>query len=71
VTIRIREHRPGRDLDAFLRVPELLYQGDPGFVAPLHFEQRERLTPKKNPFFQHAEATLFTAYKDDQLVGRI
>ena len=71
MTIRIREHRPGRDLDAFLRVPELLYKGDPGFVAPLHFEQRERLTPKKNPFFQHAEATLFTAYKDEQLVGRI
>jgi hypothetical protein len=71
VTIRIREHRPGRDLEAFLRVPELLYAGDPGFVTPLHFEQKERLTPKKNPFFQHAEATLFTAYKDDQLVGRI
>src|SRR3954462_13327247 len=34
-------------------------------------EQRERLTPAKNPFFQHAEATLFTAYKDGKLVGRI
>jgi len=71
VTIRIREHRPGRDLDAFLRLPELLYKGDPGFVMPLFMEQRERLTPAKNPFFQHAEVTLFTAYKDDQLVGRI
>ncbi|MDB4976050.1 MAG: hypothetical protein JWN48_4391 [Myxococcaceae bacterium] len=71
MTIRIREHRPGRDLDAFLRLPEQLYAGDPGFVAPLHMEQRERLTPAKNPFFQHAEATLFTAYRDGQLVGRI
>ncbi|HEY6878309.1 MAG TPA: hypothetical protein VI299_09825 [Polyangiales bacterium] len=71
MSIRIREHRPGRDLDAFLRVPELLYQGDPGFVMPLFLEQRDRLTPKKNPFFQHAEATLFTAYKDGKLVGRI
>lgn len=71
MTIRIREHRPGRDLDAFLRLPELLYKGDPGFVMPLYMEQRERLTPAKNPFFEHAEATLFTAYKDDVLVGRI
>jgi hypothetical protein len=71
MTIRLREHRPGRDLDAFIRVPELLYTGDPGFVAPLHMEQRDRLTPAKNPFFEHAEAVLFTAYRDDQLVGRI
>jgi hypothetical protein len=71
VTIRIREHRPGRDLDAFLSLPELLYKGDPGFVTPLFMEQRERLTPSKNPFFEHAEATLFTAYRDGQLVGRI
>jgi len=71
VTIRIREHRPGRDLDSFLKLPELLYEGDPGFVMPLYMEQRDRLTPSKNPFFQHAEATLFTAYKDGKLVGRI
>jgi hypothetical protein len=71
MSIRIREHRPGRDLDAFLRVPELLYKGDPGFVMPLFMEQRDRLTPKKNPFFLHAEATLFTAYKDGKLAGRI
>jgi hypothetical protein len=71
VTIRIREHRPGKDLDAFLKLPELLYRGDPGFVMPLYMEQRDRLSPNKNPFFQHAEATLFTAYKDDKLVGRI
>ncbi len=71
MSIRIREHRPGRDLDAFLRVPELLYKGDPGFVMPLNMEQRDRLSPKKNPFFQHAEATLFTAYVDGKLAGRI
>jgi hypothetical protein len=71
VSIRIREHRPGRDLDAFLRVPELLYKGDPGFVMPLFMEQRDRLSTTKNPFFKHAEATLFTAYKDGKLAGRI
>jgi hypothetical protein len=71
VTIRIREHRPGKDLDAFLQLPELLYQGDPGFVMPLYMEQRDRLTPGKNPFFEHAEVTCFTAYREGKLAGRI
>jgi hypothetical protein len=71
MSIQIREHHPGRDIDAFVRVPELLYTGDPGFVMPLYMEQRDRLTPGKNPFFKHAEATLFTAYQHGQLVGRI
>jgi GNAT superfamily N-acetyltransferase len=71
MTIQIREHRPGKDLDAFLRVPELLYAGDPGFVAPLEMTVKDTLSPAKNPFFEHAEATLFTAYRDGKLVGRV
>ena len=53
MSIQIREHHPGRDVDAFIRLPELLYAGDPGFVMPLLMEQRDRLNPAKNPFFQH------------------
>jgi GNAT superfamily N-acetyltransferase len=40
-------------------------------VAPLHMEITDRLTPKKNPFFEHAEVALFTAWKDGKAVGRI
>jgi hypothetical protein len=71
MSIQIREHHPGRDIDAFIRLPEELYRGDPGFVMPLLMEQRDRLNPAKNPFFQHAEATLFTAWLDGKIVGRI
>ncbi len=71
MSIQIREHRPGRDLEDFLRVPLELYRGDPGFVMPLFMEQKDRLTPGKNPFFEQAEATLFTAYRDGKLAGRI
>ncbi len=71
MSIQIREHAPGHDLEAFMRLPELLYEGDPGFVMPLYMEQKDRLTPGKNPFFEHAEATLFTAYKDGKVAGRI
>mgnify|MGYP002014860033 CR=1 FL=1 len=34
-------------------------------------EIRDRLTPGKNPFWEHAEGTLFTAYRDGKPVGRI
>ncbi|HEX6243255.1 MAG TPA: hypothetical protein VFZ61_20215, partial [Polyangiales bacterium] len=71
MSIRIREHRPGTDLESFLRVPELLYAGDPGFVAPLRLMAKDQLTPKKNPLFEHSEVALFTAYQNDQLAGRI
>jgi len=71
MSIQIREHRPGHDLDAFMKLPELLYEGDPGFVMPLYMEQRDKLTPGKNPFFEHADAMLFTAYKDGKIAGRI
>jgi hypothetical protein len=34
-------------------------------------ELRDRLSPGKNPFFRHAEGTLFTAWRDGRCVGRI
>jgi hypothetical protein len=48
-----------------------VYRDDPAWVPPLHMEITDRLTPKKNPFFQHAEVALFTAWKDGKAVGRI
>ncbi|MCB9666663.1 MAG: GNAT family N-acetyltransferase [Myxococcales bacterium] len=70
MTLHIREHRPGRDMQDFLRAGEVVFKDDPAWVQPLNMDLRERLTPEKNPFFAHAEATLFTAWRDDQLVGR-
>ncbi len=69
--IEIKEHRPGRDLDAFIGVPFEVYRDDPAWVAPLRMEITDRLTPEKNPFFEHAEVALFTAWKDGKAVGRI
>jgi len=71
MTIQIREQNPGKNLGDFVGVPRRLYTGDPGFVAPLDMEVRERLDPAKNPFFEHADATFFTAYRDGKPVGRI
>ncbi|AKF07567.1 hypothetical protein [Sandaracinus amylolyticus] len=71
MAIEIREHVPGQDLSDFLRVPRIVYAGDPNWVQPLDFEMKQRLTPGKNPFFHRGELALFTAWKDGRLVGRI
>jgi hypothetical protein len=72
-TIEIREHRPGepgQDLEPFIRAPHLLFEGDRHWVPPLHKEMRDRLSPQKNPFFDHAQVVLFTAWKHGTIVGR-
>jgi hypothetical protein len=61
----------GRALDAFITLPSRLYRDHPGFVQPLLFERRQALTPGKNPYFGHAEAQLFLAYRGDEPVGRV
>ncbi|GMQ84322.1 MAG: protein YghO [Gammaproteobacteria bacterium] len=57
-------------LNAFIRLPEMLYQHDPNWVSPLYFEQKERFS-KKNPFFQHARWRAWIVYRNGHPVGRI
>ena len=66
--------RPVRDKAAkcaFLDLPFAIYRDDPNWIAPLYLERYEHLDPKKNPYFQHAEAELFLAERDGKPVGRI
>jgi len=71
MSIEIKEHQPGRDLKDFIEVAFEVYRDDPAWVPPLQMEITDRLTPEKNPFFEHAEVALFTAWKDGTAVGRI
>ncbi len=71
MTIEIRQHAPGNGLREFLRVPQRLFADDPNYIPPLRTELEERLTPGKNPFWEHAEGALFTAYKRGEVVGRV
>jgi hypothetical protein len=70
MTITIREHTPGQDIYPFIRAGHEVFRGDPTWIPPLHFELRERLDPKKNPFFARADVALFTAWREGRLVGR-
>jgi hypothetical protein len=58
---------PARD---FLDVVDYIYAGDPAYVRPLDMDLRDRLNPKKNPFFEHGEGTIFCAYRNGFAVGR-
>ncbi|MBK8591508.1 MAG: hypothetical protein IPN77_20785 [Sandaracinaceae bacterium] len=68
--VEIREHRMGLDLEDFIRVQYDIFRNDPAYIPPLELELRDRLTPGKNPLFEHAEGTLFTAWRGGKLVGR-
>lgn len=70
MTIEIRTHRPGDKLDDFIRLQDRVYREDGAYIAPLEFDLRNRLNPRKNPYFDHAEAIFFTAWRDGQCVGR-
>ena len=48
-----------------------VYRDDPQWVPPLLLERKFHFMPKHNPYFQHAKAAFFLAYKDGAPVGRI
>lgn len=57
-------------LKDFIALPKILHRGQKGYVPPLDIERGEVLTPKKNPYFSHAEVQLFLALRDGKPVGR-
>nr|WP_286207826.1 N-acetyltransferase [Hephaestia sp. MAHUQ-44] len=52
-------------------MPFRLYRDDPNWVPPLKSEALGLITPAKNGWFSHADAQLFLAERDGQVVGRI
>jgi len=71
-TIEIREVKPGGNLGDFLDVVSTIYAKDPVFVRPLDQDLKDRLSQKKNPFFEHGEGAAFTAHDGGgACVGRI
>jgi len=71
VPVEVRPVSSKRERDAFIKLPWRLYAAESNWVAPLLFERREFLNPRKNPFFQHAQVQLFLAFRDGRAVGRI
>jgi hypothetical protein len=55
----------------FIKLPWRVYRNEPHWVPPLVSERKKFLDRRKNPFFEHAEAEYFLAWRDSRPVGRI
>jgi len=44
---------------------------DPHWIPPLRLAEHERLSPKKNPFFEHADVEPLLAWRDGRVAGRV
>lgn len=69
--IAVRPVVSGSELKAFIDLPYRLYGPSDNWVPPLRMEVKKQLSRKKNPFFRHAEAEYFVAWRGDRAVGRI
>jgi GNAT superfamily N-acetyltransferase len=69
--LEIRPAQSRRAVGAFIELPYRLYTGEPNWVPPLRFERRRFLDRRRNPFFEHARAEYFLAWRDGRVVGRI
>jgi len=59
------------ELERFIRVPMRLNADDANYIAPLILERQESLSPKSNPFFEHADVQFWLAARGGRDVGRI
>src|SRR5438874_1606048 len=71
MALEVRPVRSRSDLSKFIKLPFRLYKGQPNWVPPLLYERKRHLDRNKNPFFDHAEAEYFLAWRDGRPVGRI
>ena len=71
MSLEIRPLAGARDLRRFIALPSRLYRNEPRWISPLRMDVRKLLDRSRNPFFKHAEAEYFLAWRDGQPVGRI
>jgi GNAT superfamily N-acetyltransferase len=71
VKVDVRPVASRRDLTRFIKLPWRLYRNEARWIPPLVSERRRFLDREKNPFFAHAEAEYFLAWRDGEPVGRI
>lgn len=70
-SITIRPVTDARGLRDWLEAPAIAHQGTNGWIRPLDLMERQRISPRHNPFFSFGEAAFFVAYAGGRPVGRI
>jgi len=71
MALEVRPVASKRDLNAFIKLPWRLYRNEPCWVPPLLLERKRFFDRSRNPFFKHAEAEYFLAWREGRVVGRI
>lgn len=61
----------GRGLDAFIKLPWRIYEGNPNWVPPLLRLERETFDRKHNAYYKHADVQLFVARRGKKVLGRV
>jgi GNAT superfamily N-acetyltransferase len=69
--VTIRSMKTPDEREAFITFAWKVYEGNPYWVPPLINERKHFLDPAHNPFFEHAEADYFMAFRGDEPVGTI
>lgn len=69
--IVLKEVKNKKDLKAFVKFPFTLYKNSKYWVPPIISQEIKTFNKDENPVFKDAEATLFLAFKDNVIVGRI
>ena len=69
--LEVRAVADARERTGFLHLPWAVYGADPCWVPPLLSAIDRVLDPGRNPFFEHAEAQLYLAWRSGRPVGRI
>lgn len=69
--IILKEVNTKKDLKAFVKFPFKLYKDLEYWVPPIISQEIKTFDKKENPVFNDAEARLFLAYKNNEIVGRI
>jgi hypothetical protein len=67
----IRKVTSAKDLKLFIGYPFKLYKGSRFWCPPMLFDEKNTLTPKKNPAFDFCEAEYWLAYRGKEIVGRV
>ncbi len=69
--LEVRPERGRADRRRFLALPYRLYRDHPVWVPPLRLAERALTDRRRNPFFRHARAEHFLAWRAGRVVGRI
>jgi hypothetical protein len=70
MAIEIKQVKTGKELEAFIFLPEKIHAGRANWVPPIYVDERKYFDPKKNKAFGYCDTILLLAFRGNDLVGR-